>query len=165
MCKAWEELPQLTIIAVEGLNVGGGVALMISFDWRVIAEDAYLYVPEIKIGINLGWNTIPRLVNMVGASKAKQIVLLDEKMSSQQALSWGLVDWISPVGQSLSMAQTIANKVTQFPSHAVKMTKQSVNAYANALNFSSTYMDIDQALLCGKSSEAIQARNQFSKDR
>ena len=37
MCKAWEELPQLTIAAVEGFNVGGGVALTLACDWRVMA--------------------------------------------------------------------------------------------------------------------------------
>src|SRR5690606_37559728 len=72
MCQAWEALPQLTIAAIEGVNVGGGVALTLCCDWRVMSEEAYLYVPEIQIGISLSWHTVPRLVNMVGASKAKQ---------------------------------------------------------------------------------------------
>src|SRR5690606_34811916 len=55
MCQTWESLPQLTIAAVEGVNVGGGVALTLACDWRVMSESAYLYVPEIQIGISLGW--------------------------------------------------------------------------------------------------------------
>ncbi len=161
MCKAWESLPQLTIAAVEGLNVGGGIALTLTCDWRVMAEDAFLYVPEVQIGIPLVWHTIPRLVNMVGASRAKQIMLLGDKMSSDVAKEWGLADWLVPKGQAVAHARELAQKVAQSPSHVVKMSKQSVNAYANALHFVSTFMDVDQALVCGQSNEAREARKNF----
>ena len=55
LCRAWEDMPQITIAAIEGLAVGAGVALAIACDWRVIARDAYLYVPEVRIGLNLQW--------------------------------------------------------------------------------------------------------------
>lgn len=161
MCKAWESLPQLTIAAVEGVNVGGGIALTLACDWRVMADNAFLYVPEVQIGIPLVWHTVPRLVNMVGASRAKQIMLLGEKMSSATAKEWGLVDWLVPEGKTVEHAKVLADKVSQSPSHVVKMSKQSVNAHANALNFVSTYMDVDQALVCGQSNEAREARNNF----
>jgi len=161
MCQAWESLPQLTIAAVEGVNVGGGIALTLACDWRVMADNAFLYVPEVQIGIPLVWHTVPRLVNMVGASRAKQIMLLGEKMSSATAKEWGLVDWLVPEGNAVEHAKVLAEKVSQSPSHVVKMSKQSVNAHANALNFVSTYMDVDQALVCGQSNEAREARNNF----
>lgn len=161
LCQAWESLPQLTIAAVEGCNVGGGIALTLACDWRVMADDAFLYVPEVQIGIPLVWHTVPRLVARVGASRAKQIMLLGEKMSAATALEWGLADWLTEPGQAVARARALAERVTQSPGHVVKMSKQSVNAYANALNYVSTYMDVDQALLCGQSAEASQAREQF----
>ena len=161
MCKAWESVPQLTIAAIEGVNVGGGIALTLACDWRVMADNAFLYVPEVQIGIPLVWHTVPRLVNMVGASRAKQIMLLGDKMSSDVAKEWGLADWIVPQGQATEHAKVLAAKVAQSPSHVVKMSKQSVNAHANALNYVSTYMDVDQALVCGQSNEAREARNNF----
>src|SRR5688572_31904397 len=42
LCRAWEEMPQVTVAAIEGMAVGAGVALAIACDWRVIARDAYL---------------------------------------------------------------------------------------------------------------------------
>ncbi|AZW32241.1 enoyl-CoA hydratase/isomerase family protein [Bordetella bronchiseptica GA96-01] len=161
MCKAWESLPQLTIAAIEGLNIGGGIALTLACDWRVMADDAYLYVPEVQIGIPLVWHTVPRLVNMVGASRAKQIMLLGEKMSSATAREWGLADWLVPQGKTVEYARELADKVARSPSHVVKMSKESVNAHANALNFVATYMDVDQALVCGQSDEAREARGRF----
>ena len=66
MCKAWEEMPQITIVAIEGYAVGGGLALALACDWRVLADDAFVSLPEIALGIPLTWGTIPRLVNLLG---------------------------------------------------------------------------------------------------
>ena len=45
LCQAWEDMPQITVAAMEGLAVGAGCALAIACDWRVMGSDAYLYVP------------------------------------------------------------------------------------------------------------------------
>lgn len=163
MCKAWEEVPQLTIAAIEGLNVGGGIALTLACDWRVMSREAFLLVPEAKIGLPLGWHTVPRLVNLVGPARAKRIILTQERMDAATALDWGLADWLSEPGKTLEDAQALAARITENPSAVVKMTKQAVNAYANALNHVATFMDVDQALVCNESEEAIQARKAFSK--
>lgn len=163
LCKAWEEMPQITIAAIEGMNVGGGIALTLTCDWRVMAESAFLYVPEVQIGIPLGWQTIPRLVNMVGASRAKQIVLLGDRMSCAKASEWGIVDFVVPDGTARSYAESLAKRVATMPEVAVRMSKQNINAYANVLNQLGSHMDVDQAMLCGKTTEAQTSRNAFSK--
>lgn len=163
MCKAWEEVPQLTIASIEGFAVGGGVALTLACDWRVMSKSAFLFAPEAQIGIPLGWHTVPRLVNMVGASKAKQIILLGEKMNSATAKEWGLVDWVAEEGQANAVALQLAAQLLKTPGGVIKMTKQSVNAFANALNQVATFMDVDQALLANTSNEARQARQQFGR--
>ena len=92
LCRAWESMPQITIAAIEKLAVGAGVAIALACDWRVLARDAYLYVPEVKIGLNLQWGALPRLISLVGPARAKRITIMCEKMHADQALSWGLVD-------------------------------------------------------------------------
>jgi len=72
LCKAWETMPQITIAAMEKMAVGGGVALALACDWRVLGRDAYLYVPEVKIGLNLQWGALPRLITLVGPARAKR---------------------------------------------------------------------------------------------
>jgi enoyl-CoA hydratase/carnithine racemase len=163
MCKAWEDMPQITISAAEGFNVGGGIALTLACDWRVLARSAYLYVPEVQIGIPLGWQTVPRLVGLVGPARAKQIVLLGEKMSAAQALEWGLVDFIAPDGQAAQYAEDLAERVATLPDVALRMSKQSINSCANALNHLASHMDVDQAMLCGVSIEKTDARKKFEK--
>jgi len=163
MCKAWEDVPQLTIAAVEGLNVGGGIALTLACDWRVMARSAYLLVPEAQIGIPLVWHTIPRLVNLIGAAKAKHIILMGDRMDCDTAKEWGLVDYVADDGQARQKAVQLAEQAAKTPRVVIKMTKQSVNAFANAHNFVATFMDVDQALVCNQSAEAIEARDKFSR--
>ena len=73
LCKAWEAMPQITIAAMERLAVGAGVAIALACDWRVLGRGAYLYVPEVKIGLNLQWGALPRLITLVGPARAKRI--------------------------------------------------------------------------------------------
>src|SRR5262245_24461662 len=54
MARAWEELPQITIAAIEGYAVGGGLALAVALDWRVMARDAFVTLPEISLGDRKG---------------------------------------------------------------------------------------------------------------
>ncbi len=161
MCRAWEEIPQLTIAAVEGLNIGGGVALSVSCDWRVLAKSGYFLVPEAQIGLPLGWQTIPRLTTLVGASRAKQIILLGNKVDSTTALDWGLVDWVVDDGMARAHAMAMAQQVCKTTGVIIKMTKQSVNAHSHALNHLSSYMDIDQLLMYSQGPEAKAVRARF----
>lgn len=165
MCKAWEEMPQLTIAAIEGINFGGGVVLSISCDWRVLGKSGFFSVPEAQIGIPLGWQAIPRLSTLVGGSRAKQIILLGEKISSDTALGWGLVDWVVEDGSAKGKALELAGTVTRTTGVIVKMTKQGVNAHSHALNHLSSYMDIDQLLMYSQGGEAKSARARFGKPK
>lgn len=71
--------------------MGAGVAIALACDWRVLGRGAFLYVPEVKIGLNLQWGALPRLVTLVGPARAKRITLMAEKIDAQTALGWGLV--------------------------------------------------------------------------
>ncbi len=161
MCRAWESLPQITIAAIEGPAVGGSVALALACDWRVMAADAFLYLPEAKVGLNMGWGAIPRMVGMIGAARTKQAILRAQRMGAAQALEWGLIDAISEAGQAVEAAKQMAAEAAQTPAAILRMTKESVNHIANALNTMSIYMDADQALVCRDSVEGKRARDSF----
>ena len=161
LCRAWETLPQVTIAAIDGFSVGAGVALGLACDWRVIADDAFLYVPEVKIGINLQWGALPRLISLVGPAKAKRICLLCEKLAARDALEWGLVDYVAEPAGALAQAVTVAHTVCERPAVTVRMVKEAVNATANALHHVSSFADADQSQLSGQFAAARQARADF----
>lgn len=162
LCQAWEDMPQITVTAMEGLSVGAGCALAIACDWRVLGSDAYLYVPEVKIGLNLQWGALPRLVTLVGPSRAKQITLLCEKMDAQAALDWGLIDRIADPGKTVEVATEMAARAATMPPATTRMVKEAVNATANALHRATSFADADQSALTRTYAAALEAREQFN---
>ena len=147
MCQAWESIEAITISAIEGACVGAGVALSLALDFRVCAEDSFLYVPEIERGMNMGWQSVPRSVNLIGPAKTKRMFILAEKISAENALQWGWTDYLSKSGEAINTALEIAARIEQLPPIPVRMCKQAINSAANALNQAVSYMDADQLLV------------------
>ncbi|MDB5803522.1 MAG: echA8 2 [Betaproteobacteria bacterium] len=158
MCKAWEEMPQITIAAIEGYAIGGGFALSLACDWRVAAINSFVSLPEISLGIPLTWGTIPRLVNLLGPARAKRMTILCERFPAKEALDWGVLDYLAPKGRVLARATEVARQALAMPSVAVRMSKESANAVATALNHAASYMAHDQRVLLAGSDESRAAR-------
>lgn len=163
LCRLWEELPQFTIAAIEGAAVGGSVALALACDLRVAATNAFLYLPEAKVGLNMGWGAIPRMISLVGPAKTKRAILMDERLSAATALDWGLVDTVCEPGAAAQTAQDMAKRIGHMPGAIVRMTKEAVNACTTALHKAGIYMDADQAMVCRDSAEGRSARQGFLK--
>jgi len=165
MCGAWESLEQITIAAIEGYCIGGGVALAIACDHRIIAEDAHFRLPEIPLGMNMSWQSNPRTVSLVGPSRAKQFTILGEPCSAQQALDWGLADEVTPKGGALKAAQALATRYAKVPPIALRMTKQAMNVAATPLGYATSFMDRDQFAYAATTSDQAEAVRAFLEKR
>ena len=163
MARAWEELPQITLAAIEGYAIGGGLALAVALDWRVMAKNAFVSLPEIALGIPLTWGTLPRLVNLLGPAAAKRLTILCERVPADEAMAIGLADWIAPPGKALNTARQVAAKVLALPRNSVRMSKESINAYASIGAHAASHMAHDQVQLAAASAEARAAREAFAK--
>lgn len=162
MCQAWEDIPAMTICAIEGHCIGGGAALAVALDWRVIGSSSWFWLPEVALGIPLGWGALPRLVQLLGPARAKRFIILCERFTAQQAFDWGLADHVVAAGQADVEALKLARRIVELPEAPVKMSKQAVNATANALNHLASYMVSDQMALAFASEEALAARTKFA---
>ena len=162
MARAWEELPQVTLAAIEGYAIGGGLALAVALDWRVIAKDAFVSLPEIALGIPLTWGTLPRLVNLAGPARAKRLTILCERVAAGDALAIGLADWLAAPGKALAKAREVAAQVLALPRNSVRMSKESINAYASIGAHAAGHMAHDQVQLAAGSAEARAAREAFA---
>jgi enoyl-CoA hydratase/carnithine racemase len=141
-------MEQITIGAIEGFCIGGGVALAVALDFRVIGRDAHLRVPEIGLGMNMSWQSIPRMLHLIGPARTKQAVILaDQRISAAKAFEWGLVEEVADPGKAFDAAMTLAAKVAAQPPLSVAMTKLTVNRLAHALDDLASHMDVDQFAL------------------
>ncbi|WP_340109986.1 enoyl-CoA hydratase/isomerase family protein [Pikeienuella sp. HZG-20] len=145
MCRAWAEIEALTISAVSGWCVGGGVALAAATDLRVAAPDARFYAPEIERGMNMSWGSVPRLVDLVGPARAKRLLILAARIGAQEAEGWGLVDEVAE--EPVPAALALAARAAAMPAAALRMIKRGVDAYASALADTASHADSDQFAL------------------
>lgn len=165
MCKAWEEIEPITIAAIEGYCVGGAAALVLCCDFRIAGEKAMLRLPEVPLGINMSWRTLPRLVSVAGPSRAKRFTIFGEATDATTLLNWGMVDELVDAGGAYEESMVWAKKLAALPPLPVRMTKESVNAAANALNHASTFMDRDQYLLTFMSEDFQEGVKAFFEKR
>jgi enoyl-CoA hydratase len=165
LCDAWQKVDQVTICAIEDYCIGGGVALAAACDFRIVGRSAVMRLPEVPLGMNMSWHAVPRLVSLIGPARAKRFVMFGERIGAQELLDWGLADEIAPDGEALAAARRWAQKVANLPPNAVRMTKQSVNATANALHQAASFMDLDQYLLAASSEDFREGIQAFREKR
>ncbi|HLZ73602.1 enoyl-CoA hydratase/isomerase family protein [Phenylobacterium sp.] len=165
MCKAWDEIEAVTIAAVEGYCIGGASALAVSCDFRVMGEGAYMRLPEVPLGMNMSWRTLPKLVALAGPSRAKQYVMFGEACDAQRCLAWGFADEVVETGGALAAARRWAAKTVALPPLPVRATKEAVNAIAQATAQASIYMDRDQYLLMSRSADYREGIAAFREKR
>lgn len=165
MCAAWEKLEQITIAAIERFCIGGGVALAVACDHRIMARDAHMRLPEIPLGMNMSWQTNPRTVALVGPSRAKRFTILGEPCPADTAQAWGLVDDVCDTGTAYDAALALAAKYAAMPPLALRMTKQAINAAAMPLGYATSYMDRDQFAFAATSEDQKEAVRAFLEKR
>ncbi|MDO8838321.1 MAG: enoyl-CoA hydratase/isomerase family protein [Parvibaculum sp.] len=165
MCDAWEALDQVTIVAIEGFCIGGGVALSVACDFRIAGRGAHFRLPEIPLGMNMSWHTQPRMVNLIGPSRAKQLTIFGERVGAEQAEQWGLIDEICDDGKALESAHRWAEKVAALPPVSVRMAKRGITQAATALNAAVTFMDADQFALAATGEDSREAIAAFLEKR
>lgn len=93
--------PKPVVAALNGVALGGGLELALLCDLRIAAAHAVLGLPETGLGIIPGAGGTQRLPRIVGEARAKEMILLQRRLSADEALAWGLVNRVVPAGASL----------------------------------------------------------------
>ena len=128
MAEAVTNMRALTVAAIHGHCVGGGLVLAASCDLRVATHDAVFSVPEVDLGIPLAWGGIPRLVREIGPAATKELVLTCRRFGSEEAKSLGFLNTIVPGDELMAHVGRLAETLAAKPGYALRSTKQQVNA-------------------------------------
>ena len=122
-----ESLPQPVIAAVSGYALGGGCELALAADFRVASDTARFGLPEIKIGAFPGGGGTQRLTRLIGAAKAKEMILIGDPISAEEALTIGLVTKVASKENYLEEASNLAAKLAALPRLALQASKMLIN--------------------------------------
>jgi enoyl-CoA hydratase/carnithine racemase len=124
--QAPERTRKPVIAAVNGIAYGGGFELAIASDFIIASERARFAVPEIKLGL-LPAFAIVRLQDMVGRAKAKELSILGDPISAEEACRLGLVLRVVPHPDLLAETLSFADRIAARPRLAVRMAKSFYN--------------------------------------
>ena len=125
-------LPVPTIAAIAGWCLGGGLELALACDFRVAEASARLGLPEVGIGILPSSGGTHRLVRLVGAARAKELVLLGERITAERAADLGVVTEVVADGAALDRALELARRLAELPPLAVAVAKQAIDTMGDS---------------------------------
>ena len=121
-----EQLPQVTIAAINGYALGGGCELSLACDFRICAEDSKLGQPEILLGVVPGAGGTQRLPRLVGTGRAKDIIYSGRFVDSDEALAIGLVNEVVAPAEVYEQALKLARRYASGPAVALMAAKQAI---------------------------------------
>jgi enoyl-CoA hydratase/carnithine racemase len=120
-------IPKPVVAAITGYALGGGCELALACDWRVVASDARLGQPEIKLGIIPGAGGTQRLARLVGPARAKDLILTGRMVDADEALRIGLADRVVPAAEVYAAAVELVRPFVAGPAQALRAAKLAVD--------------------------------------
>ncbi len=126
MAEGLDRMAALTIAAIKGPCVGGGVVLAGACDLRVAADDTVFSIPEVDLGIPLAWGGIPRLVREIGPAMTRELVLTCRPFDADEARSLGFVNRVVPRADLESAVDELAAQMAAKAPNVVRTTKRQV---------------------------------------
>lgn len=121
------QLPQPVIAAINGNAFGGGMELALAADLRIMSEQAVMGLRETSLGIIPGAGGTQRLPRLVGAGRAKEIILTGRNISSTEALAMGLVNRVVVPDQVLPVSLSLAEEIARNAPLAIAQAKWAID--------------------------------------
>ena len=134
MAEAIEAMSAVTVAAIHGHCIGGGVVLAAACDLRVAAEDTYFSIPEVDLGIPLAWGGIPRLVREIGPALTRELVLTCRPFTATEAQAFGFLNRVVPAEQVRATAEELAGGLSTKSRLTLTATKRHVNAVLETMS-------------------------------
>ena len=118
----------ITVAAIDGLALGGGLELAMACHLRVAGAEAKLGLPEVRLGLIPGAGGTQRLPRLVGRGRALDIMLTARQVPADEALTMGLVDRLVPSGRATEAALTLADTLLDMSLPALRAILRTVDA-------------------------------------
>ena len=123
-----ERIPKVSIAAVNGYALGGGLELALGCDLRYLAEDASVGQPEIRLGVIPGAGGTQRLTRLIGPGLTRRLVYTGEQVDAASAERLGLAERVLPPDDVLAQAVRDARAIAEGPRQAIAAAKSAIRA-------------------------------------
>ena len=159
------KMPKPTLAALPGAAAGAGLALALACDLRIMASSAILTTAFAKVGFSGDYGGTYFLTQLVGAAKARELYFLSDRVSAEEALRLGLVNWVCAPEELAAKAREIAQRLASGPTVAYRYMKENLNrAMAGELD---DCMDLEAThhVHCGQTEDHRDAARAFIEKR
>jgi len=145
MAESMERMRALTIAAIKGPCIGGGLVLAGVCDLRIAADDTTFAIPEVDLGIPLAWGGIPRLIREIPPAIVRELVLTCRPFDAEEARSLGFVNQVVPRRELDAAVDALAASLAAKAPSVVRATKRQVNtALEDVASTVGAWADADQ---------------------
>lgn len=153
------------IAACNGHTLGGGAVLALACDFRAASESAKFGFPEVNVGAFASGSGTQRLPALVGRGRAMELLLTGRVITAQEALNYGLVEYIFPTDTLLVEVLKIANTIASYPGLVTAATKKCVNMGLSQGMKAGLALESDLRVKTGRGDDAIEGRAAFLEKR
>jgi enoyl-CoA hydratase/carnithine racemase len=159
--EAWnlaEEMTKPTVAQIHGVCLGGALELALACDLRVLAEDAWVGLPETRLGLVPDLGGSSRLPQVVGVGRAKELIMTGRVIGAADAERFGLANRVA-ADVSAATSELVAELLACAPI-AVGLAKRLIDASARPALSTTLELEIAAQELCARSEdvrEGVQA--------
>ena len=158
-------LPKPIVAAVNGAAVGAGLELALACDLVIVAEDAKLRFPELAFGTFVGGGTTYTLVQRVGLTRAKELLMLAEFFSGQDAAEMGLANRAEYADRVLEVAQSTAEQLATRAPLSLALAKRLLDKARHVDSETALALEADALLDCLASADWEEGQRAFKEER
>jgi enoyl-CoA hydratase/carnithine racemase len=153
------------IAACNGHALGGGAVLALACDFRVASESAKFGFPEVKVGAFASGSGTQRLPRLVGRGRALELLLSGRVITAQEALQYGLVEFVYPDDKFMEETMKIALTIASYSGPVTAATKKCVNVGLIEGIDKGLTLESDLRVNTGRGADAIEGRAAFLEKR
>ena len=162
--RSFREMDQVVIAGINGYCFGGGCELAMACDIRVAVEGAQIGMPEIQVGIPSVIEAI-LMPSLIGAGRAREMLLLGDAISAEQAKDIGMVGRVVPEGQLNDTIREMANRLLGYSPTALRLQKRILNRWLRSDLEEAIAYSIDAFSQCFDTDEPREAMAAFLEKR
>jgi enoyl-CoA hydratase/carnithine racemase len=161
-----EKFPKVAILALNGSAFGGGTELALCFHLRVMADDAELGQPEVKLAIIPGYGGTQRLPRFMGETPALYYMLTGDPIPAQEASRHGLVNFVVPLAEVLPKAMELGKKLAAGAPVAQRLILEAVHeGLSRGCTDKGLEVELDKMEAVVKSEDAVEGAMAFMQKR
>ncbi len=115
-----------SIAAIQGYAMGGGLELALACDLRIATESSVFSMPELNHGWIPGWGGLTRIRRLIGESKAKEMIMLGERMDAKEAYQIGLINKICQEGKLDELIDELTTRLSKLDPFVFQLSKKAI---------------------------------------